>query len=387
MSISKNVIPVLISTPQATGFNRYTDGNDYVVVDANGITFTGDRTSGDNVIANVTVPTGLTLGMFLVGTGIPAGTYVTAIGATSVTMSANASANSSATVTVQSEILRYPSADVVERVASPGAPVAEVLRVQDVYFNTANNTLYSFNIVQQPNLIQEPFAIQTVAYLSDPTATATEIANGLASAVNALYAGGKVKCTAVAVPGSNKITITGTTGYPLFVLNAFVNTVGVTSFTGTTTSGSATVTTSVTTGLFVGMVVTGVGIPAATTISSISAGVSVTLSANATASGVASLTASSVTTAGAAAVGTGAQVLATYPPSVPASQVFGFDYASVNNTVPSTSLNYRQGYISVKVQPSMSAVAADLATRSYVFIINNANSSNATACLNNILAV
>lgn len=59
----------------------------------------------------------------------------------------------------------------------------------------------------------------------------------------------------------------------------------VSSLSATTTSGQPTLTMTDTTGLYTGMIVSGTGIPSGATISSISANVSVTLSANATASG------------------------------------------------------------------------------------------------------
>ena len=320
MPISKNVLPVLINNPQATGSNLYTDGDYKVVVDTNGITFTGDRTSGSATLANVTVPTGLTVGMFLVGTGIPPNTYITAIGATSITMSANASSGSgtSTTVTVQSEVLRYKTADVVEKVALPGAAVSETLQVTDVSYTAANNTQYSFNIIQQPNPLQEPFQPQQISFLSDSSATATEIANGLAAEINTLAAAGKLRCTAVAVPASNKITITAQAGFPIFVVTSTLN-----------------------------------------------------VTAN-------------TTTAGVAAVGTGAQILAKFPPANAAGQVFGFNYDSIGGLAPVVGTTYSQCYISVKVQPSMPSVAADLATQTFYYIVKSG--TNAAACVSDLTA-
>lgn len=57
-----------------------------------GSTFTGDTTSGNNVITNVSSTTGLFVGTGIIGPGIQAGTTISAIGVGTVTLSLNATA-------------------------------------------------------------------------------------------------------------------------------------------------------------------------------------------------------------------------------------------------------------------------------------------------------
>ncbi len=68
-------------------------------------TVTGNRTSGSPTITSVSSTTNLRVGLRLSGTGIPDGAIVTAISGSTVTMSANASATSSAAITPRSSII------------------------------------------------------------------------------------------------------------------------------------------------------------------------------------------------------------------------------------------------------------------------------------------
>lgn len=74
------------------------------------------------------------------------------------------------------------------------------------------------------------------------------------------------------------------------ILQAAIRAVITTTKSSTTTSASATVTMASTTGLTAGMVVTGTGIPASTTIVSVDSGTQITISNNATASATNTLT-------------------------------------------------------------------------------------------------
>jgi hypothetical protein len=67
-------------------------------------TFTGARTSGSNTITGVSSIANLKVGMRISGTGISSGAIITAITATTVTMSANATGTSSTAVTPRSAI-------------------------------------------------------------------------------------------------------------------------------------------------------------------------------------------------------------------------------------------------------------------------------------------
>jgi hypothetical protein len=63
-------------------------------------TFTGTTTSGSATVSGLADTYGLLIGQNLSGTGIPAGSYITAVGTTTVTMSANATASGSQTITL-----------------------------------------------------------------------------------------------------------------------------------------------------------------------------------------------------------------------------------------------------------------------------------------------
>jgi hypothetical protein len=72
-----------------------------------GFRFTGNRTSGSNQITNASSTIGIAVGAPITGTGIPAGTTVTAVSGTTITISANATSNGTAgNLTIGGEI-RY----------------------------------------------------------------------------------------------------------------------------------------------------------------------------------------------------------------------------------------------------------------------------------------
>lgn len=56
------------------------------------VAFTGDTTSSSTSVASVSSVTGLSVGMVIVGAGIPAGTTIAAVGSTTITLSAAATA-------------------------------------------------------------------------------------------------------------------------------------------------------------------------------------------------------------------------------------------------------------------------------------------------------
>ena len=70
-------------------------------------TFTGTRTNGSPSITGVSSTANLRIGTRLSGAGIVDGTIVTAIAGTTVTMSENANANSSAAITPRSSIIGF----------------------------------------------------------------------------------------------------------------------------------------------------------------------------------------------------------------------------------------------------------------------------------------
>jgi len=138
-----------------------------------------------------------------------------------------------------------------------------------------------------------------------PTAGAATINTGVITTAGSFVGGGTAGSTANqailpwALVNNNGVwslatsTVIGASGY-LRTLNASETTAGfVNSFNyssgssliGTFASGSSTITTTNTTGLFVGEAVSGTGIPAGDFITAINPGVSITLSANSTAAG------------------------------------------------------------------------------------------------------
>lgn len=73
-----------------------------------GTRFTGTRTSGSNTLTGVTQTNGITVGStFSTATGFPAGTTVVAVGASTVTMSANATSSGTTGYTLSNGQIRY----------------------------------------------------------------------------------------------------------------------------------------------------------------------------------------------------------------------------------------------------------------------------------------
>ena len=103
VSISDHSGVYLMGTANNNGFAGFNcDLNDQSFA-----TFTGTRTSGSNSITGVSSTANLRIGTRLSGTGISDGTIVTAIAGTTVTMSANATSNSSAAITPRSSIIGF----------------------------------------------------------------------------------------------------------------------------------------------------------------------------------------------------------------------------------------------------------------------------------------
>lgn len=61
------------------------------------LSVTGNTTSGSNVVTSVSSVSGLYVGQAVSGTGIPSGTVITAVGSTTITLSANATATNTGT--------------------------------------------------------------------------------------------------------------------------------------------------------------------------------------------------------------------------------------------------------------------------------------------------
>lgn len=112
------------------GTYQYTIGNPIVG------TFTGTVTSGSAVITGVTIPTGLVVGSLLIDSGqyggssaIPANAKVTAIGANTVTMSANATL----TPAVNPEPIAYSTPGSIAYDSTSGAPIVLPVRITNAF--------------------------------------------------------------------------------------------------------------------------------------------------------------------------------------------------------------------------------------------------------------
>ncbi len=235
---------------------------------------TGFVTLGSNAITSMSTVTGLLVGQQISGVGIPTGATITSINTTaplSITISANATANSVVTpaitgiVTAGSPIIQSASAvtgfAIGAGISGNGIPTGTTIVATSIAPNTitmsANATLTS------------PTA-ESLAILAVETVTATGIA---------ITAG----TTAVSF-STNASVATVQTIAVIFPDNLDVHPAEPGTIAAATTSGSSTVTVLSVAGLASGQTIIGPGIPVATTITAVSsAAKTITLSAPATA--------------------------------------------------------------------------------------------------------
>lgn len=97
--MAEQLVPYALTTLQRVK-DRLWDPNSYLQP-------IGNTVSGSNVITNPSPVTGIQIGQTIIGTGIPTGTTVTAVGSAGITLSANATANGT---NVQFTIVNQPSA-------------------------------------------------------------------------------------------------------------------------------------------------------------------------------------------------------------------------------------------------------------------------------------
>lgn len=112
--------------------------------------FTGNRTSGSPTLASVSSTAGLQVGQAITGTGIPANTYILAIGASTVTMSANASSGSATSTTVTpttltSLTINVPTLRLTYKIANP-------VKIVLYRWSAAQHTFYQTSSVSVPTL-------------------------------------------------------------------------------------------------------------------------------------------------------------------------------------------------------------------------------------------
>jgi sugar lactone lactonase YvrE len=229
--------------------------------------FTGNTTSGNNVVASVSSTTGLTAGALVSGAGIPDRTSITSIGTGSITLSNNATATASGVV---------------------------ITAAYKVIPTVTGANVGNYTVTAPPSALtitQAPVGISV-------SAAQTAVLNTTAGVAAATY---QISISS-AVPSGKGVpsgTVTLMDNFVPITLTAPGTSATVPScsilFVGATTNGSPTITgvggtyglvatTTDSSGkvLTTGQVVTGPGIPAGTTIVSIN-GSTVTLSAKATA--------------------------------------------------------------------------------------------------------
>lgn len=126
-----------------------------VVPAGSSLTFTADSTAGSTTLANVSSVTGLFVGQVITdstsGGNLTAGTYITAVGTTTITLSAAAAGtrvgDTYATVYTNSEAITVPTLRVTQK-KSPRAPISVVL-----YRTQASGTIfYRVSSVSSPTV-------------------------------------------------------------------------------------------------------------------------------------------------------------------------------------------------------------------------------------------
>ncbi len=227
-------------------------------------TFTGTTTNG-SANATVTSATGLVVGQNVAGPGIPAGTTIVSIVGTTVTLSQSATASATVTLTATPASLTASGGSInFDGNVQVAGPLNLVLPTNNASVNLLGGTWEQGG----NNLTITQSAANTNNF---------NIGGFNAAAVFNM-SGGTIQFTGstATAPGNVVVGSLGT-----FEVGA--NTPS-TTFTGTTTNGSALVTNiSSVAGLTIGQTVTGTGIPSGATIVAIGT-TTITLSQNATAS-------------------------------------------------------------------------------------------------------
>ena len=245
------------------------------------VIFNGTLTIGSAAVTGITSTVGLAAGQVVTGTGVPGGTTIQSVNSLTgtITLSAIATASGSQSLTSTIPILQNTAiASATTSTDSNGKPYDFSIQLPFVL----NNGTISLEVI-----VIDAFSGNASAVSNPVTVTIASVAsdyNGAGQADPALFSRN---------PTSNQLqwlvqTAVGTPP-PWFSLSGILPF----TFTGTLTSGSASITgVSSTVGLAAGLVVTGTGIPSGTTIQTVnpSAG-TITLSAKATVSASQSLTA------------------------------------------------------------------------------------------------
>jgi hypothetical protein len=251
------------------------------------VTITGIVTNGSTTLTPVSSTTGLATGQVINGAGIPSGTKISTIG-TTVTLSAKATATSAfPTTTTFNGIINATLPTSLTAPTSSNDPtiITQVTSASGVP-GTAGLGLSANQPLTAPGIA--PGALITLVGANTVTMSLPAIASSTVTPTGTVTAGSNVITNVTSIAGVTvgQVIAGPTVSFTAITTNASTSLTKVSinaSFTAITTSGSPTLTSvSSLTGLAIGQVLTGAGIPANTAISAIS-GTTITMSANATA--------------------------------------------------------------------------------------------------------
>ena len=259
-------------------------------------TFAAMTTSGSNQLTQVYIlpGTGVAVGQPISGTGIPSGTTITAInlGTQTITISGNATATSTAGVTVTATVI--PSGATISAVGST-APYTVTMSANALASSatsvtatiipaTATLSAASGSTITMSTPALGSTKVTAIGIVTNGSSTITQLSSN-----SGLIAGQAI--TGAGIPSGATIkTINGLSLNLSTTANGTTPIQTVAQFTGIVTNASPVITNvSSTTGLTGGQFLVGANIPANTTIQSVN-GLTITLSAAATATAAAPVT-------------------------------------------------------------------------------------------------
>jgi Ferritin-like domain len=239
----------------------------------------GVITSGSKTLTGVSNTTGLGAGQVVTGTNIPTNTIITGVTSNTISLSAAPTATPAAisptgVVTLGSNVITLVSSItglfVGQQISGTGIPAGSTITA----INSVNGAA-PFSITISSNVT----ATSTVAPTGSVTKGSTLV--NFVSALTSVNVGAGI--TGTGIPAGTTVTATST-GPNTITLSNPATISSVISLNGIVTTGSAVITAvSSITGVTVGQSITGAGIPANTTVSSIGT-TTITMSAPATAS-------------------------------------------------------------------------------------------------------
>jgi hypothetical protein len=256
--------------------------------------FAAMTTSGSNLLTSVFILTGtaVAVGQPISGTGIPSGTTITAINASAqtITMSANATATSTAGVTVTATVI--PSGATIAAVNST-APYTVTMSASALASSATSVTATIIPAGATVSAASGSTITMSTAALGSTVVNAIGVVTNNSTTITSLSSTsglntGQVISGAGIPSGATIKTITGQTLNLSSAAKATTPIQTVATFTGIVTNASSVITqVSSTTGLSGGQVLSGANIPAGTTTILTVNNLTITLSANATATAAA----------------------------------------------------------------------------------------------------